>query len=401
VISSTRIIGAVEIGTTKITVLVGELARGHELSIIGMGEAPSRGVIKGAVMDYKAASEATHAALLAAEQSAGTRIDEIHLAQAGGHLEGFENEASVNVSAADNTVSAMDIDTVCRLAMAKELPEGRIVVHHIRRPFRLDGRLVPEPEHLVGRRLDVSYWTVHGLESRIADNTHVINGFNIRVTKLVLSSLASGALITTAEERHNGVLAIDIGGGTTDFVLYRDGCAHKTGVIAVGGGHVTNDLALGLRVQQGQAEALKLRHGRGAIQARDRKERVMLIGDYSIGDREFPRQTIEQITSARIWEIFEVVRKKLGASFTPEKIPAGVVLTGGTAKLPGITEAAAKVFGVPARLGEAPGWVNENLRDPGYSSALGLLHFTLSGQAGRPTAPRRRGGLLSKLFANA
>jgi cell division protein FtsA len=398
VISNTKIVGAVEIGTAKVTVLVGEISRGRELSIIGVGEAPSRGVIKGAVMDFKAASEATHSALLAAEQSAGTRVDEIYLAQTGGHLEGFENEASVNVTAADNTVSAMDTDTVCRLAMAKELPEGRIVVHHIRRPFRLDGRLVPDPEHLVGRRLDVSYWTIHGLESKVADNTHVINGFSVRVTKLILSSLASGALITTAEERHNGVLAIDIGGGTTDFALYRDGCAYKTGVVAVGGGHLTNDLALGLRVQQGQAEALKLRYGRGVVHARDKKDRVMLIGDFSIGDREFPRLTIEQITSARVWEIFEVVRKKLGASFTPEKIPAGVVLTGGTAKLPAITEAAAKVFGASARLGEAPSWIGENLRDPGCSTALGLLHFTLNAQADRATAPRRR-SLLSKLFA--
>jgi cell division protein FtsA len=351
------------------------------------------------VMDFKAASEATHSALLAAEQSAGTRVDEVYLAQTGGHLEGFENEASVNVAAADNTVSAMDTDTVCRLAMAKELPEGRIVVHHIRRPFRLDGRLVPDPEHLVGRRLDVSYWTIHGLESKVADNTHVINGFSVRVTKLILSSLASGALVTTAEERHNGVLAIDLGGGTTDFALYRDGCAHKTGVVAVGGGHLTNDLALGLRVQQGQAETLKLRYGRGIVQARDKKEKVMLIGDFSIGDREFPRLTIEQITAARVWEIFEVVRKKLGASFAPEKIPAGVVLTGGSAKLPALAEAAAKVFGTSARLGEAPSWIGENLRDPGYSTALGLLHFSLNAQTDRATAPRR--SLLSKLFATA
>jgi cell division protein FtsA len=399
VISNTKIVGAVEIGTTKITVLVGEIARGRELSIIGVGEAPSRGVIKGAVMDFKAASEATHNALLAAEQSAGTRVDEVYLAQTGGHLEGFENEASVNVAAADNTVSAMDTDTVCRLAMAKELPTGRIVVHHIRRPYRLDGRLVPDPEHLVGRRLDVSYWTIHGLESKVADNTHVINGFSVRVTKLILSSLASGALVTTAEERHNGVLAIDLGGGTTDFVLYRDGCAHKTGVVAVGGGHLTNDLALGLRVQQGQAEALKLRYGRGVVHARDKKDRVMLIGDFSIGDREFPRLTIEQITAARVWEIFEVVRQKLGASFAPEKIPAGVVLTGGSAKLPGITEAAAKVFGTSARLGEVPAWIGDNLRDPGYATALGLLHFTLNAQSDRATAPRR--SLLSKLFATA
>ena len=124
----------------------------------------------------------------------------------GAHLEGFYNEAAVNVNAADNCVSALDIDTVCRLAKAKELPEGRAVVHHIRRPFRLDGRLVPDPEHLVGQRLEVGYWTVHGSEAKIGDHIHVITGFNLRVEELILSSLASGTMVTSPEERQNGVL---------------------------------------------------------------------------------------------------------------------------------------------------------------------------------------------------
>ena len=153
-ISRTKFIGAVEIGTSKVSVLIGQVTQGT-LHIIGVGECQSRGVIKGAVADFKAASEATHSALMAAEASAGTRIDEVYLAQTGGHLEGFYNEAAVNVSAADNLVGSPDIDTVCRLAKAKNLPEGRTVVHHLRRPFRLDGRNIPDPEHLVGQRLEV------------------------------------------------------------------------------------------------------------------------------------------------------------------------------------------------------------------------------------------------------
>jgi cell division protein FtsA len=402
VISRTKFIGAVEIGTSKVSVLIGELSQGS-LHIIGVGECQSRGVIKGAVADFRAASEAAHTALMAAEQNAGVRIDEVYLAQTGGHLDGFYNEASVNVSAADNLVSAPDIDTVCRLAKAKNLPEGRMVVHHLRRPFRLDGRSVPEPEHLVGQRLEVGYWTVHGQEGKIADNIHVIRGFNIRVAELILSSLASGAMLAGAEDKQNGVLVVDIGAGTTDYALYRDGCAQVTGVVPVGGGHLTNDLSLGLRVTEGQAEKLKLRFGRGTVATKDRAEKVWLNGDFAIGDRQFPRHTIEQITAARTAEIFEVVRKKLGAAFSPEKTAAGLILTGGTAKLPGIDEAAARVFGVPARLGEAPGWVAENLRDPGFSSVLGLLHYGLSARAemapsrSRPRAP----GWMRKLFATA
>ncbi|MBS0664765.1 MAG: cell division protein FtsA [Verrucomicrobia bacterium] len=402
--SRSLFIGAVEIGTSKVTALVGEY-NGRELAIIGHGECSSRGVIKGSVVDYKAASECTHSALEQAERDANERIDVVFLAQTGAHLEGFYNEAWVNVKSADNMIDAADVRTVSELAKSKELPAGRMVVHHIRRPFRVDGRLVPgNPENLVGQRLEVGYWTVHGQEQRLADNIHVIRGFNLEVRELVLASLASGHMVTTSEDRQHGVLAIDIGAGTTDFVLYRDGSPHTTGVVPVGGSHLTNDLSIGLRLTPGQAEKLKLRFGRAAVQAKDRADKVWLDGNYSIGDRQFPRQTIEQITSARTWELLEVVKKKLGHSFAPETCAAGVVLTGGTAKLAGIAEAAAKVFGVPAHLGEAPSWVAENLRDPTQSTALGLLYYGVSAQHERAPAGRRGGGFLSnvkRLFAGA
>lgn len=395
--SKTRLIGAVEIGTSKVAVLAGELTRGRTLNIVGLGACHARGVIKGGVVDYKEASACAHSALRAAEERAGAQIEVIYLAQTGAHLEGFYNEASVNVNAADNCVSAVDIDTVCRLAKAKELPEGRAVVHHIRRPFRLDGRLVPDPEHLVGQRLEVGYWTVHGSEAKIGDNIHVITGFNLRVEELILASLASGTMVTTPEERQNGVLALDLGSGTTDYVLYRDGVAYVTGVVPVGGDHFTNDLSLGLRLTRGQAEQIKLRYGSAAPRARDKHEKVWLNGDYSVGDRQFPRQSIEQITAARARELLEVVRKKLGPAFAPEQTPAGVVLTGGGARLSGLDEAAGKVFGVPGRLGDAPAWVADELRDPSYSTVLGLLYYGLNSQAAQASAARRGGGFLRNI----
>ncbi len=388
--SRTLFIGAVEIGTSKITVLVGEY-NGRELAIIGRGECSSRGVIKGTVVDYKAASDCTHSALEQAERECGERIDLVFLAQTGGHLEGFYNEASANVKASDNMIEPSDIRTVCDLAKAKELPAGRLVVNHLRRPFRVDGRLIPgSPENLMGQRLEVGYWTVHGQEQRLADTLHVIRGFNLEVRELVLASLASGHMVTSAEERQHGVLAIDIGAGTTDFVLYRDGAPHTTGVVPVGGTHLTNDLSIGLRLTEGQAEKLKLRFGRANVQTKDKAQKVWLDGNFAIGDRQFPQQAIEQITSARAWELLEVVKKKLGNAFSSETCAAGVVLTGGTAKLAGLTDAAAKVFGVPAHLGEAPTWVSENLRDPSYHTALGLLYYGVSAQSEKST-PSRRG----------
>jgi cell division protein FtsA len=402
--SRTTFIGAVEIGTSKVTALVGEHT-GREINLIGRGECASRGVIKGAVVDFKAASECAHHALEQAERDAGEQIDVVFLAQTGGHLEGFYNEAAVNVKAADNLIDPGDVRTVSDLAKLRDLPFGRTVVHNIRRPFRVDGRLVPgSPVNLVGQRLEVAYWTVHGQEQRLADNINVIKGFNLGVHELVLASLASGHMVTTPEERQHGVLVIDLGAGTTDYALYRDGVAHTTGVLPVGGSHLTNDLGLGLRLTEAQAEKLKLRHGRATVQTKDRTQKVWLDGNFAIGDRQFSQQAIEQITAARITETLEVVRQKLGAAFAPETCSAGVVLTGGTAKLPGIAEVAARVFGVPAHLGEAPAWIAENLRDPGYHTALGVLYYGVRAQAEQAFPARRGGGLftgLRRLFTHA
>jgi cell division protein FtsA len=281
--------------------------------------------------------------------------------------------------------------------MAKELPAGRAVVHHIRRPFRLDGRLVSDPEHLVGQRLEVGYWTVHGSEAKIGDHIHVITGFNLRVDELILSSLASGTMVTTPEERQSGVLVLDIGCGTTDYALYHDGVAYQTGVVPVGGDHFTNDLSLGLRLTRLQAEKLKVRYGSAVARSRDKQDKVWLNGDYSVGDRQFLRQSIEQITAARAREVFEVVRARLGAAFVPEQTPAGVVLTGGAAKMPGMDEAAGKVFGVPGRLGELASWVADELRDHGFSTPLGLLYFGLNSQTDRVPATRRPDSIFSSL----
>jgi cell division protein FtsA len=387
--SNGRIVGAVEIGTGKVTVLVGEIARGRSLHIIGVGMAPSRGVVKGEIVDYKAACECTGHALEMAEKRAGTRIEEVWLAQTGGHLGGFFNEGSINVKSADNTVTADDIAQVCALAREKELPEERTRIHELRRPFRLDGHAVPNPEHLSGRRLEVAYWIVHGLQSKVSDNIHAITGHHLEVTELVLAGLASGTLLTTGEERAQGVLVIDIGKGITDYVLYRDGHVLVTGTVPVGGEHLTNDLSIGLHVKLAQAEALKLRCGRATVQTRTKEEKVWLNGVPIIGDRQFSRLAIEQIATSRAWEILEVVKKKLGPAFQPERTGAGVILTGGMAKLPGLEEAATRVFGRPARRGEAPSWVKEELRDPEFSTVLGVFQFGLRALQEAPPGARR------------
>ncbi len=394
-----RIVGAVEIGTSKITVLVGEVA-GPRLNVVGLGEFPSRGVVKGVVVDAPAAGEATHRALVAAEQSAGARIRQVYLAQSGSHIDGFYHEAAINISGLEGRVSQLDIDNVHNLAKTKALPDGRCIVHFLRRPFYLDGTLSPSPEDIRGTRLSVGVWHIHGDQNRIADGAHIIRNFNLPVSQLVLAGLAGGNILVTPEERQHGALVIDVGAGTTDYAYYRHGRPYVAGVVPVGGNHLTNDLSLGLRITEGQADKMKTLYGRATIAAKDRSDAVWLNGDMGIGDRRFPRMTVEQITTARITEIFEVVRKKLGAIYTPEETLAGVVLTGGTTALPGIEDAAARVFGVPARVGAPRIDVNEKLRHPAYSTALGLLHQGLSQQVDEAAGPASRtiGGRIKGLL---
>jgi cell division protein FtsA len=403
VISNSRIIGAVDIGTHKVTVLIGEIAGGRHLNIIGMGQCSSHGVLKGAVVDFKAASDSTHAALEAAERKAGTSIEGIYLAMTGSHLDGFYHEGAVNVNAADNLVRPADIELVNRLAKAKELPENRTVIHYLRRPYRLDGQQVGNPETLCGRKLEAGYWIAHGDTGKVSDSIHIINGFNLKVDEIILASVATGTMVTTPEERQHGALVIDIGRGTTDFVLYRDGCPWVTGVVPVGGDHLTNDLSLGLRLTTAQAEAIKLRHGSAVVTCRDRSEKVWLNGDFAIGDRQFPRQAIEQITAARFEETLQIVKRKLGVLLEPERLGAGVVLAGGSCKMPGVEDAATAVFGTTARRGENPPSLADELRDTTCSTALGLLYYGVNpsgpGTAARPPTRTLR-HRLRRIFAS-
>jgi cell division protein FtsA len=200
------------------------------------------------------------------------------------------------------------------------------------------------------------------------------------------------------------VLAIDIGAGTTDYVLYRNGAPHTTGVVAVGGGHFTNDISIGLRLTEGQAEKLKLRFGRATVQSRDKNEKVWLDGNFSIGDRQFSRQAIESITSARAWELLEVVKKKLGQFVLPgERAPAAWSSPGEAPSCPRWPSAPRTFLAPVPGSARPPSWVNENLRDPGFHTALGILYYGVSVQSDRAASARRKGGFLhnvARLFAS-
>lgn len=389
-----RTIAAVEIGTSKIVVLVG-LVAGNGINIIGVGEAPSRGVVKGVITDSPAATEAVHQALIEAEKNADSKIQQVFLAQSGSHIDGFYHEASITVGGLDRHVSPRDLASVSHLARQKDLPPERCVIHFLQHGYHLDGARVEAPELMRGDRLSLGLWTVHADRRRVHDGIHIFTDFGLPVTQVVLSGLASGEIVTTEDERRHGALVIDIGAGTTDYVYYKNGHVVIAGVLPVGGNHFTNDLSLGLHLTTKEAEGIKHRFGRANVTARDRACRVLLHGDRRVGEREIPRMSIEQVTAARAGELLEIVRKKLGLHYTPSDALAGVIFTGGASRLPGMDSVAARVFEAPARMGTHGSHLSEKLRNERYSTALGLLHVGLRQQVTDEDGSR---SLIAKLW---
>ncbi|MDP4693688.1 MAG: cell division protein FtsA, partial [Opitutales bacterium] len=286
--SYSRVVGAVEIGTSKVAVLLGEIVGESGLNIIGHSACSSKGIKKGVITDLNVASDCVHAAILAAEKNAQTRIDEVYLAQTGSHLIGNFNVGTTNVSSPDGIIRSIDIESAKADAKRRKLPQSRTYIHHIQNPFSVDDRQVENPLSKEGRRLQVGYWSVHGDSDIVSDSLRVIRGIDLDVSDMIISSIASGAVLLQESEKENGALVIDMGGGTTDYVLYRKGYIVKTGVVPVGGDHITNDLSIGLRVGRKSAEDFKVKNGRAYYSSEDREEKVWMIGDLTIGDREYP-----------------------------------------------------------------------------------------------------------------
>ena len=380
--SQSKVIAAIEIGTSKIVVLLGEIIGDSGLNIIGHSVGSSKGVKKGVITDLDKVSDCVHAAILRAEENTQTRIDEVYLAQTGQHLIGNFNLGSSNVSASDGFVRRTDIVAAMEDAKRRSLPSDRIYIHHIQNPFSLDGSPVENPLSKKGRQLQIGYWSVHGDSEAVSDSLRVIRGIDLAVSDMIISSIASGTVLLEDSEKENGALVIDIGGGTTDYMLYRKGYIVKTGVVPVGGDHITNDLSTGLRISRKNAEHFKLKDGRAYYQSEDREEKVWLIGDFTIGDRQYPLAAITKIIEARVFEIFDIIKEQLidADLFEPSDIASGVVLTGGSSRLTGIEEAAHRRFALEARASEGSQYVSEELRAPEYSTAIGLLHYALTGQ---------------------
>src|SRR5437870_663463 len=263
---SSSVIVGLEIGTSKVCAVVGEINAGGTLNIIGIGQARSRGVRKGEITDATTVAEDVRNAIVEAEQMADVEIRSVYLGVTGGHIRGFTNRGVHPVVSADREITKEDVEDVIKNAKAINLPAENYVLHAIRQHFLVDGQdRIVDPIGMLGARVEVDMHVVHGNFNRFQNPIRLVKGLHVEVEAIVFNGLASSLALLTNEQKEMGALVIDFGGGATEYIVYTGGIIKHTGVLAVGGDHISNDLAYGLKVPLGRAEQLKLDHGAAEI----------------------------------------------------------------------------------------------------------------------------------------
>lgn len=392
---TSAIIVGLEIGTSKVCAMVGETCAGGALNIIGVGQARSRGVRKGEIADASKAVEDVRNAIVEAEQQADVEIRSVYLGVTGAHVRGFTNRGLHPVVSADREITQEDVSDVIKNAKVMNLPAENTPVHAIRQHFLVDGQPgVVDPVGMLGARLEVDMHVVHGNANRLQNPIRLIKGLQLDVEDVAFTGLGSALALLTHEQKQMGALVIDIGGGTTEYVVYSGGIIRHTGVLAVGGDHISNDLAYGLKVPLGRAEDLKIKHGAALVTEDDRGQTVTLTNELGLPVKTINLEHLRRIMSLRLEELLEIIADELNQAGLLNYLCAGIFICGGGARIPGVDKLAEQVFDMPATLGKASSisGLKSALDQPEFATAAGLVKFGAAQQK-----KRAGGGLVRSL----
>jgi len=394
-----ELVVGIDVGTTKICTLVGEV-RADDIHIIGVGVEPSRGMKKGVVNDVTELTARISASVHKAERSSAYEIGRAFVSVAGAHIDSRNSRGVAGISGTRG-VQIADLERAMESARAIALPHNREVLHIIPRSYSLDGQDgIRSPLGMHGFRLEVEAHIVTAASSSLQNLEKCIEGAGVYVDRFILNPLASGEVVLTDSEREMGVLVIDIGGGTTDLAVFIDGTVWHTAVISVGGWHVTNDIAQGLHLPYEIAESVKLEYGHADPTAIDPDE-IFVVQPF--GEEHMSRvqrADLAGIIHPRLEELFQLVQKEIKYSAYDGLLSAGAVITGGSAQLPGLKKVASDVLKMPVRIAqpERLSGMADQLRSPSYSTSVGLLRLGLimerederRGRAARTLGPARR-----------
>src|SRR5689334_21287311 len=371
------IIVGLEIGTSKVCAVVGELS-GEALNIVGLGQAKSRGVRKGEIADAPAAEEDIRHAIVEAEQMADVEIRSVYLGVTGGHMRGFNNRGVHPVVSSDREICEADVQDVIKNAKTINLPAQNHVVHAIRQHFLVDGQDgITNPVGMLGARVEVEIHVVHGSLNRLQNAIRTVKGLQLEVDDIVFNGLAASLALLTNEQKELGSVVIDIGGGTTEYVVYSNGIIKHTGVLAVGGDHVSNDLAYGLKVPLSRAEQLKIEHGSALVEESVKGQNLAITNELGLPLKEVNLENLRRIMSLRLEEIFQLIAHDLEQAGALDYLRAGVFLCGGGARIAGIAKLAEQVLQMPVTLGKTNSisGLKSALDQPEFATAIGLVKF--------------------------
>ncbi|MCY3802267.1 MAG: cell division protein FtsA [Chloroflexi bacterium] len=370
------IVVGLDVGTTKTAVVIGELYRESQLHILGIGTAPSRGLRGGQVVDIMRTSEAIDEAALRAERAAGVRLEKVHIGIAGGHLESHSERAQLSLQRDEYRVYPRHINAVVRTAASVPLPEHREVVAVIPKTFTVDSMTsIADPRGLAGRSLEVDAHIVTGAANSMRNLEQCVDVARIGLEGRILQPLASAEACLTPEQRRDGVVLIDIGGGTTDVaVFFEEACWHIS-VIDIGGEMVTSDISRGLGLPRAVAEELKIQNSRIDPSAAEDDSVIEVPGFDRGAPIEVRRCDLAEVVEARMEEILVMAKDAIVRSGYYNLLPAGVVLTGGGSQIQGLTNLAARVMDTSAALGRPPAFygLSEEVRQPEFSTGIGLV----------------------------
>jgi cell division protein FtsA len=363
-----------DIGTSKVVAVVAELRPDGAYEVIGMGQTESKGLKKGVVVNIEATVQSIQKALEEAELMADCKIGEVFTGIAGSHIRSFNSSGMVAIK--DKEVTSTDVARVIETAKAVNIPTDQQILHILTQEFIIDGQEdVREPIGMSGIRLEVKVHIVTGAVSAAQNIVKCVRRCGLEVHDLILQPLASSLAVLTEDEKELGVVLVDIGSGTTDIAIFSEGAIRHTAVIPIAGDQITNDIAMALRTPTPDAEDIKIQYGIAKQVLADPDEMIDVPGVGDRGPRTLSRQALAAVIEPRVEELFSLVHQVVRESGYEELLSSGVVLTGGTAMMPGMVELGEDMFLKPVRVGvpEYRGNLHEVVKSPRYATVMGLL----------------------------
>ena len=367
-----------DVGTSKVATIVGEAVEEDELDIIGIGIAESKGIRRGALVNLETAVDSIKKAIEEAELTAGVEIDSVHLGLSGTHVKAFNSRGVVTVAGKNREITLEDVRRAIDAAKAVGLPSGREILHVLPQDFVVDEQDgIGAPVGMTGARLEVNVHVVTGSASSTQNMVACVNRAGVAVVDTVLEQLAAAEAVVTGDEKELGVALVDVGGGTTDFAIFERGSLWHTGVVALGGNHFTNDIAVGLRTPIPDAEKTKRRSGCALGSMVDEEQTIEVA---SVGGRQpriMSRRILSEVLQPRAEEIFHQLWDEIRRAGYERSLHSGIVLTGGGSILDGMPEIAEQIFDLPIRRGcpVGVGGLTDHVNNPAFATAVGLVMY--------------------------